>query len=178
MQGPNIAAALVAGLWVSVASMSVHAQLTPVGNRRVEREAPAETPITLVAKIKRAHLDAVSHAQELATYVTRNTSNLSNATMRAHCDAIGSALDDALHFSTKLSEKLQSDAANKHVLLMGKHDKHAKQIYRTLLEKLRGSSVTAPEIRMMAVQIQQDIAAAEQALAQVPVANTADAGTR
>lgn len=177
MQALNIAAVLVAGLWVSVASTSVHAQLTPVGNPRVEREAPAETPITLVAKIKRAHLDAVSHAQELATYVTRNASNLSNATMRAHCDAIGSALDDALHFSAKLSEKVQNNAASKQVLLMGKHDNHAKQIYRSLLEKLRGSSVTAPEIRMMAVEIQQDIAAAERALSQVPVARASDAGT-
>ncbi len=152
------------------------AQMAPLPGRGQAPEAPPETPLTLVAKIKRAHAQGSSNAQALATHAERNGSNLNQAEMRAHCDAIGSALDDAIHFTAKLAEALRGNVSHRYTLRVAKHQAHAKETYRTLLEKLRGSSVMAAEIRMLAVQIQQDITAAEQELSRIPIAKAPDAG--
>lgn len=142
-------------------------------NKANARQATPDTPATLAQKISRAHQQAIGHTQALAKYVERNEGHFDHATIGNHSDSIGRALDDAMHFTTRLTTAITDDAAKERLQTVVKLDTRAKATYRTLVDKLRGSSITVPEIRLLATEIRHDVSAAEQELARVAIPRAA-----
>lgn len=127
---------------------------------------------TLVDKITTAHKQASDNALAFAEYVQGNETNLDHNVMRTHCDAMGRGLDDALYFTPELANLVRDEDAKRRTRRVLQLDATAKRAFKTLLDKLRGSSITALELRALAMEIDQNVRAAQRELARIMMPKT------
>lgn len=133
------------------------------------RAGDVDSAQTLVDKITAAHKQASDNAVALSEHVRSNETNLNQTLMRTHCDAIGRGLDDALYFTPELARLVRDEDAKARTQRIVRLDTTAKRAFRSLLDKLRGSSVTALELRALALEIDQSVRAAQQELARIMI---------